>query len=63
MKKDRQIAPGQFSGKRTASFLRGDDDSGLAFFFCAVDGVEDLLLREAVMIGKTAWNRPVRHPA
>src|SRR5208283_6067101 len=47
---NRQVAPVEFR-EADGVLLRGDDGVGLAFL-AAVDGVEDFLLREAVMIGK-----------
>jgi len=47
---DRQVSPVNF-GEAHGVLLRGDDDLGLALF-AAVDGVQDFLLREAVMVGE-----------
>src|ERR1039457_3372185 len=48
---DRQVAPVNLR-EAHGVLLRGDDDLGLAFL-AAVDGVEDFLLREAVMVHET----------
>jgi hypothetical protein len=45
-----QIAAVQL-GEADGVFLGGDDDMGLAFY-AAIDGVEDFLLGEAVVIGE-----------
>jgi hypothetical protein len=47
---NRQIAPVNFR-ETHGVLLRGDDDFGLPLF-CAIDDVQNFLLREAVMVGE-----------
>src|SRR5688572_26382926 len=48
---DGEIAPVDF-GKADRVFLGGDDGQGLALS-AAVDGVQDFLLRKAMVVGKS----------